>query len=196
MYSLIEKDIKDLVNADDESLQYVLSHFKLVKAKRNQFLLKEGEVCRTCYFINKGCVQVYYLDKNNDEATRDFFFEGQWMTNIDSFSKKEPSGEFFRAIESTELLAIDRDSFFQLISKVPQFMEAYRQILEASYSHSIQRINSFNAMDALERLHWVREYQSHILTRLPSKIIASYLGVSPETLSRLKSKLRAKRAKE
>lgn len=196
MYSLIEKDIKKLVNADEESLQFVLSHFKLVKVKRNQFLLKEGDICRTCYFINKGCVQVYYLDKNNDEATRDFFFESQWMTNIDSFSKQEPSKEFYRTLEPTEFLVIDRDSFFQLISKVPPFMEAYRQILEASYSHSIQRINSFNAMDALERFHWVREYQPHILTRLPSKIIASYIGVSPETFSRLKSKLRVVREKE
>jgi len=189
MYSLIENDVKKLVNADEQSLAFVLSHFKLVSVKRNHLLLKEGDVCRTCYFINKGCVQAYYLDRNNDEATRDFFFEGQWMTNIDSFSKQEPSKEFYRAIEPAELLAIDRDNFFQLIGKVPEFMEAYRQILEASYSHSIKRINSFNAMDALERLQWVSEYQPHILTRLSSKITASYIGVSPETLSRLKAKL-------
>ena len=189
MYSLIENDIKKLVNADEESLQFVLSHFKELETKRNHLLLKEGDVCRTCYFINKGCVQVYYLDKNADEATRDLFFEGQWMTNIDSFSKQEPSKEFYRTIEPAEFLAIDRDNFFQLIGKVPQFMEAYRQILEASYSHSINRINTFNAMDALDRLKWVRENQPHILTRLSSKIIASYIGVSPETLSRLKSRL-------
>lgn len=189
MYSLIEKDIKKLVPADEESLQFVLSHFKPIKTKRNHLLLKEGEVCRTCYFINKGCVQVYYLDKNGDEATRDLFFEGQWMTNIDSFSKQEPSKEFYRTIEPAEFLAIDRDNFFQLIGQVPSFMEAYRQILEASYAHSINRVNTFNAMDALDRLKWVREHQAYILTRLSSRIIASYIGVSPETLSRLKSKL-------
>lgn len=189
MYSLIEKDIKKLVNTDEESLSNVLSYFKFLKVKRNYHLLKEGDICRTCYFINKGSVQAYYLDKNNDEATRDFYFEGQWMTNIESFSKQNPSKEFYRTLEPTEFLAIDRDSFFQLIGKVPEFMEAYRQILEVSYSHSINRINSFNAMDALERLQWVREYQPQILTRLSSKIIASYIGVSPETLSRLKAKL-------
>jgi CRP-like cAMP-binding protein len=195
MYSLLQNDIRKLVNADDESLQFVLSHFRQVKTKRNHFLMKEGDICRNCYFINKGSVQVYYLDKNNDEATRDFFFEGHWMTNIDSFSRQEPSKEFYRTIEPTELLAIDRDNFFQLIGKVPQFMEAYRRILEASYSHSINRINSFNAMDGLQRLQWVLEHQPHILTRLASKLIASYIGVSPETLSRLKSKLREEREK-
>lgn len=189
MFEQITKSIQKLVKADPESLQLVLSYFKQLKTKRHHFLLKEGEVCRTCYFINRGCVQVYYLDRNNDEATRDFFFETQWMTNIDSFSKQEPSQEFYRTLEPTELLTIDRDVFFQLIEKVPQFMEAYRQILEASYSHSINRINSFNAMDALERLQWVRYHQPQILTRLSSKVIASYIGVSPETLSRLKAKL-------
>jgi CRP-like cAMP-binding protein len=189
MYSLIENDIKKLVNADHESLQFVLSHFKEIKTKRNHLLLKEGEVCRTCYFINKGCVQAYYLDKNGDEATRHLFFESHWMTNVGSFSKQEPSKEFYKTTERSELLAIDRDSFFKLIGKVPQFMEAYRQILEASYSHSINRLNTFNAMDALERFKWVSKNQSHILTRLPSKIVASYIGVSPETLSRLKAKL-------
>lgn len=189
MFEQITKSIQKLVKADPESLQLVLSYFKQLKTKRHHFLLREGEVCRTCYFINRGCVQVYYLDRNNDEATRDFFFETQWMTNIDSFSKQEPSQEFYRTLEPTELLTIDRDVFFQLIEKVPQFMEAYRQILEASYSHSINRINSFNAMDALERLQWVRDHQPHILTRLSSKVIASYIGVSPETLSRLKVKL-------
>lgn len=189
MYSLIENDIRKLINADEESLRFVLSHFRQVKIKRNYLLLREGEVCRNCYFINKGCVQIYYLDKHGDEATRDLFFETQWMTNIESFSKQDPSREFYRTVEPSELLGIDRDIFFQLIGKVPQFMEAYRQILEASYSHSVERINTFNAMDALDRLKWVRENQPHILTRLSSRIIASYIGVSPETLSRLKSKL-------
>ena len=163
MYELITQHIKHMVQADDTSLGYVLSHFEEVKTRRGQVLLREGEQCRYCYFINKGCVQVYTVNDKGDEATRAIFTDGQWFTNIESFSKESPSVEFSKPIESSSLLSISRDNFFGLIAKVPQFMEAYRQILELSYQHSVTRINSFNAMDAAARLQWLYKHEPELM---------------------------------
>jgi hypothetical protein len=77
----------------------------------------------------------------------------------------------------------------ELSVRFPQFEKMYRQILELSYANSVYRINSFVSMDALERLRWMMDHQPKLFTRLSSKMIASYLGISPETYTRLKGKL-------
>lgn len=188
MLEHVKNDIRKMVNADEASIEFVLSHFTVEYHKKNTVLLRDGEVCKHCYFINKGCVQIYHIDDKGNEATRDIYFEGHWMTNVESFSKEIPSTEFYKTIEPTETLTISRTDFFRLIAEVPQFMEAYRQILETSYSKSIDRVNTFNALDAKERYHWVTEQHPMILTRVPARIVASYIGITKETLSRLRTK--------
>lgn len=90
-----------------------------------------------------------------------------------------------QAIEASELLAISRQHFYQLVDTVPGVALLYRQILELAYAYSVKRIGSFIAMDAEERLQWLLTNQPHLLQRVPNRVIASYLGISRETLSRL-----------
>jgi hypothetical protein len=86
-------------------------------------------------------------------------------------------------------LAIDRNGFQEMMFTVPQFHIVYKQILEAAYANSVYRINSFVALSAIDRLKWLRQYRPTLLTRLSSKLIASYLGIHKDVLSRLKAKL-------
>ncbi|MBD1210795.1 MAG: Crp/Fnr family transcriptional regulator [Ignavibacteria bacterium] len=189
MIEILRQHIIDRLGNDVENIDDVLERCKQVKVKRNDIILREGETCSAVYFVAKGCLQVFVYNHDSAEITRDIVTENNWCSELVSFSSQQPATENIRAIEPSVLFSIDRVSFQALVESVPQFDKVYKQILEFSYVNSVYRINSFLSMNALERIKWLMEYRPNLMTRLSSKLIASYLGISPETFSRLKSKL-------
>lgn len=189
MTELLEAYIRARIDSDDTQLTDVLSAFTTRNVRRGEVLLQAGEVCQYCYFVAKGCIQVVVSTDAGDETTRDFIFENNWLTDIYGFANQQPSQELFRAAEPSVVMAIHRDQFGRLQQQVPQFEQTYRQILELSYTNTVYRVNTFIALDALERVRWLMQHQPRILSRLSNKMVASYLGISPETLSRIKAKL-------
>lgn len=171
------------------NLELVLDQFEEGSYKRGTVLLQQGQVCKHVYFITKGCFQVYTTDAEGLETTRDIVLEDNWVSELISFGSGQPATESIRAVENTEACTIGPERFQQMLKQVPQFESFYRQILEASYFNSVYRINSFVALNALQRVQWLLAYRPGLLSRLPSKLMASYLGISQETFSRLRSKL-------
>ncbi|MEL6926006.1 MAG: Crp/Fnr family transcriptional regulator [Bacteroidota bacterium] len=170
-------------------LDMVLDHFTEVHTKRKEVLVEVNSTCKYCYFIVEGCLQTATYNYNGDESTIDLAFEQQWRTAMRSFINRQPSNERIVAIEPSRLLAIHRDSFQQLVDTVPPFEYIYKELLQKSYTASIERIQTLMSMDALERLRWLLAQHPMIFTRLSNRLIASYLGLQPATLSRLKAKL-------
>lgn len=189
MYRQLEKYLRTKTEIDDKTLSYIFSYFKLKKTRRNEFLLKEGEICRQYYFVNKGCIRLFNMNRDGEEGTRYFHFEDTFGTALPSFINQKPSYEFMQTVEPSELLVIDHNDYFYLVDTVPQFGIVYRQILESAYLKSQERIYCFQSLEAIEKVRWVMTNQSKWLTRLSNKMVASYLGITPQTLSRLKSKL-------
>jgi CRP-like cAMP-binding protein len=189
MIEILRQDIVSRLGNDTSRLDEVLASFKYITAQRNKQLLMEGDVCKYVYFIAKGCLQVYVHDINFHETTRDIVTEANWCSELVSFGSGRPSGENIRAVEPSVLFAIDRRNFQNMIETVPQFDKVYKQILEASYANSVYRINTFVSMTALDRIRWLMNTRPNLMTRLPGKLIASYLGISQETFSRLRAKL-------
>ncbi|HPN71244.1 MAG TPA: cyclic nucleotide-binding domain-containing protein [Saprospiraceae bacterium] len=189
MIEVLKQHIIKRLGNDLEHLDLVLSKFKQIETKRKEQLLSEGEVCKYVYFIAKGCLQVYVYDHEMNETTRDIVIEDHWCSELISFGSGKPATENIRTVESSQLLAIDRKSFQEMMETVPQFDKVYKQILEASYANSVYRINTFVSLSALERLKWLMENRPSLLTRVSSKLIASYLGINKDVFSRLKAKL-------
>lgn len=189
MLEILEQHIKGRLGNDIENLDIVLSKFINIEVKRNEQILQQGDFCKYVYFIAKGSLQVYIYDKDLNETTRDIVLENNWCSELMSFGTGKPAQENIRAIESTSLLAIDRQNFQLLLEMVPQFDKVYKQILEASYANSVYRINTFVALTALERIKWLMENRPGLMTRFSSKLIASYLGINKDVFSRLKGKL-------
>lgn len=189
MIEILSKHITSRLGNDLDNLDIVLSKFKHITAKRNEQLLQEGEVCKYVYFIAKGCLQVYVYDKAFNETTRDIVIEDNWCSDLLSFGSGGPAKENIRAVEPCELFAISKQAFQTMMETVPQFDKVYRQILEASYANTVYRINSFVSLTALDRIKWLMEYRPALMTRLTSKLIASYLGINKDVFSRLKAKL-------
>jgi CRP-like cAMP-binding protein len=189
MLDILRDHIVKRVGNNVQHLDHVLSVFTHVPVKRNQQLLRQGDICRHVYFIAKGCLQVYVYDKDLNETTRDIVTEDNWCSELQSFGTGQPAAENIRAVEPSDLLRIDKESFRQMMESVPQFDMVYRQILEASYANSVFRINSFVSLSALERVQWLMEHRPALMTRVSSKLIASYLGINKDVYSRLKAKL-------
>ena len=189
MIEILRQHIISRLGNDIDNLDIVLNYFKPLTVERNKFLLKEGEVCKYVYFIAKGCLQVFVYDNNMNETTRDIVTEGTWCSELISFGSGKPASENIKTIKPCELLAIDKQGFQKMIETVPQFDKVYKQILETSYANSVYRINTFVALSALDRIKWLMEKRPTLMTRVSSKLIASYLGINKDVFSRLKAKL-------
>lgn len=189
MIEILKRHIINRLGSNIENLELVLSKFTPIEVKRNEQLVLQGDVCKHVYFIAKGCLQVYVYDSEMNETTRDIVTEDNWCTELISFGSGQPANENIRAVEPTHLLAIDKVGFGEMIEKVPQFDKVYKQILETSYANSVYRINTFVALSALDRIKWVMQNRPSLMTRVSSKLIASYLGINKDVFSRLKAKL-------
>lgn len=189
MITILQQHIISRLGTNIENLDLVLGKFKPIEVKRSELLLSQGEICKHVYFIAKGCLQVFVYDTDMNETTRDIVIEDNWCSELISFGRGMPSTENIRAVEASQLLAIDRNGFLEMMQSVPQFDKVYKEILEASYANSVYRINTFVSLSALERIKWMMQHRPTLMTRLSSKLIASYLGINKDVFSRLKAKL-------
>jgi CRP-like cAMP-binding protein len=189
MIEVLKNHITNRLGTLPDNVEVVLPYFEPLMVPRGEYLLKPGDTCRYVYFIVEGCLQVFVIDKSGNESTREFYVEEQWVTDIFGFQNQSPATEFIKSAEPSKLLRIHYDSFQLLSQQVPQFAAIYQQILEVFYNNTVYRVNTLTSMDALERVKWLMEHKPKIMARLSSKLIASYLGISAETMTRLKSKL-------
>ncbi|MBH1959583.1 MAG: Crp/Fnr family transcriptional regulator [Flavobacteriia bacterium] len=189
MYTILERFIKSRTDIGDDALQLIVSCFNPVSTKRNEILLNPNQICRHYYFINKGCIRLFTVNREGNETSRYFAFEGNFATALPSFIDQLPAEEYLQTIEKSELLAISRTDFYRLTETIPQFSQIYTEILELGFMVAQKRIYGFQGFDALEKVKWIMKYQPHLLPRISNRMAASYLGLSPSTLSRIKSKL-------
>jgi CRP-like cAMP-binding protein len=189
MYEQLFQYFEQRTQVTKEAFETIKPYFKKIQTKRNQFLLRNGEVCRHYYFVNHGCLRLFTINAEGQENTRYFAFEGAFGTALPSLINQKPAFEFVQTIEKSELLVIGRDDFYTLVDTFPPMAKVYRLILEASFITAQQRIYGFQGSDALEKVRWVQQYNPQLLTRISNKMAASFLGMNPSTLSRLKSKL-------
>ncbi|WGQ11570.1 Crp/Fnr family transcriptional regulator [Pedobacter gandavensis] len=189
MFKLLENYLRQNAEFDDESLSLIFGKFKLIKTKRNEILLDYNEVCKHHYFVNKGCIRLYTVNSAGLESTRFFALEGGFGTALPSLIDQQPAHEYLQTIEKSELLTITRADFYNLVDHLPQFAKIYRNILELGFITAQKRIYGFQGLNAMEKVKWINTYYPGILLRISNKMTASYLGISPSTLSRTKTKL-------
>ncbi|WP_374950862.1 Crp/Fnr family transcriptional regulator [Mucilaginibacter sp.] len=164
------------------------SKFRHKTTKRNEILLHAGDVCPYIYFVNSGCLRVFMLDVNGKESTRFLVTENRFGTAFPSFTLQEPSLAAIQSVLPSDVLYINHHDFNNLFEIIPGYEHGYRLSLQMDYIASIKRIESLITMDAKQRYQQLLKTHPTLIQTLPSKIIADYLGISQETLSRLKSK--------
>lgn len=188
MHQILKNTLLPNIKLTEEQWTFVLSHYKARTTKRNEILLEKGKVSQYMYFVVKGCLRIFLIDDEGQEATRFLIFEGRFGTAFPSFVLREPSVASIQSIEPSELLMISHSDYQMLMDAVPGWERMSHLGLQQDYIDAIVRIESLISMDAKERYDILMKRNPKIIQRLPSKIVADYLGISQETLSRLKSK--------
>lgn len=188
--SLLVQNIERHVQLDAREAEWVLSLFQPKVIKRKDFLLRQGEVCRSENFIVKGCVKVYSIDENGFEHILMFGIEGWWIGDLLSFLTGKESRFYIEALEDTELLQITKPDLDRLYEKVPGMERFFRILFQNAFIAHMERIDQSLSLDAAGRYaHFIRKYPA-FGQRIPQKQIAAYLGITPVFLSMLRKKLK------
>ncbi|WP_294210893.1 Crp/Fnr family transcriptional regulator [uncultured Chryseobacterium sp.] len=167
-------------------------HYESKKVSKNQFLLQYGEICRNIYFVEKGLLKMYSIDKNGKEHIIQFAPESWLISDRSSLYFNEKSIYYIEAVEDSEVLFLHPDFFSRLVEQFPNSIEK-SDIIAQKHIRSLQdRINSLLGETAEERyMKFIRMYPD-LLLRVPQWMIASYLGITPESLSRVRKELARK----
>lgn len=175
-------------NFEENKIDQILNCFTLKTVKKNTILLSAGDISKELYFVDSGSVRSFYITKQGHEKTRFVAFENSIITSLSSFISQEQSFEYVEALENSELYTISHKDFYQLISDIPQFGNFYRKYLEMAYLYQNKKIENLVTLSAKQRYDNLIAEKPIYIQRLSNKILASYLDITQETLSRLKSK--------
>jgi CRP-like cAMP-binding protein len=164
-------------------------HKKVVK---NEFLLNEGEVCLDTFFVEKGLLRMYSLDRNGKEHIIQFAPENWLISDRSSLNFNEKSNYYIEAVEDSEVYVLSKDFFTNMVEAFPQTAENNDLLLQKHIRNLQNRVNSLLADTAEERYMTFIKMYPDILLRVPQWMVASYLGITPESLSRVRKELARK----
>ncbi len=194
MFSALYTFIQHYIDVTDEQLQFIASRFDLQKAKKNRILLSAEEVSEEFILITKGCTRVYLKDSRGKEVAVWFALPGYIGSDIQSFISGRPSQFFIQALTDIEYVRISKEAFQRISETVPQWETFQAKIWGEAVVHIIDRIIQFQYQSAEERYELLLKNPMYSQW-VPQKHLASFLGITHTSLSRLRKK-RAKRAKK
>lgn len=188
MIENLKNVLKSITNFDNQELDQISSLFETKLVTKNEILVHEGDICREFYIVSSGSIRIYFIDKDGHEKTRYVLLENYMGTALTSFISQKPSSEFVEALENSELLAIHYSDFFKLNIELNNWKLFYQRILEMAYSFQNRKIETLVTLTAKQRFEQVQNDMPFLINRLSNKVLASYIDIREETLSRLKSK--------
>ena len=157
----------------------------IITIKKNKDLQPIGHTCKTIYFITKGVARIYYF-KDGIDITERFFFENSIIARVESLFTGKPSRKAIQVLEDAEIIAIDSARLFKLYDSYPEIERLFRKIFEAAYVETINRIEGMQFHSAEERYNALLTEAPNVLMRVPLKYVASYLGITQVSLSRIR----------
>jgi CRP-like cAMP-binding protein len=173
------------LTSEDEVL--IIAAFQPKKLRKKQYFLQEGEVCKYGGFIVKGAMRQYSVDDKGVEHIVHLYIENYWASDRESAIMLTPSKYYIEAWEDTELLIITRAEMLDLIQKIPSIAQMTRLMDERSFIASQRRLNSTISNTAEKRYKEFADNHPQFIQRFPQHFIASFLGITKETLSRIRN---------
>ncbi len=180
--------LKDLVDFSERELEDILSHFQKEIVSKGQPLVEQGQVCRKLYYVEKGIGRNYYLNSDGKEITQLFFGEGRFMTSLESFFEESPSLYNVEMLEDAEIHSISKNELELLFDRYHKMEKLGRLLSTEMLTKVVHKLNAIQFQTAKERYEYMLTEYPDIIYRVPLGMIASYLGMSQETLSRIRKK--------
>ena len=189
MFSLLRAHIEKRIHLTDEEFNICTKFFIPRSIRKHQFLLNERDVCKYFGFVNSGCLREYTIDKKGNEHIIQFAIADWWVSDLNSFLSGLPATHNIDALQDSEILLLEKSSRDKLLSACPKMERFFRILLEANYVATHQRVADSLSESAEERyLKFIKTYPK-LFEQIPQNQIASYLGITPQSLSRIRKEL-------
>lgn len=190
-FSLLHTSISKALSQElpDELLQPFYDLFVVREVNKKTLLVEEGKVARQLYFFNRGSAYLYYLNEKGEETAIQFALEGYWLTDMYSFLTGKPGLYTAETLEPCELLCIDLLSYESAMVNIPYIERFFRILIQNAFIAQQYRLAKTNSESAEHRYLEFAELYPHFIQRIPQYLIASYLGITPPSLSRIRQKL-------
>ncbi len=187
-FDLILSNIGQHVRLTPGEAEFLTSLLEPRTVPKKEFLLREGEVCRYDYFVNRGCLKVCYSDNKGVECIVKFAIENWWVIDLDSFLNHKPSFYYIQAVEDTDLFRLSKGNYDLLHERVPAMQRFSNKRWQDGFIALQKRVTQNLSLTAEERYAHFKVKYPNLEQRIPQRLIAAYLGVTPEFLSVLRKK--------
>ena len=187
MLTGLKKFIRRFVTLPDDELDEITDKFKRKVIKKNDYVLRQGDTCKDFVFVDKGCLRLYYV-KDGIEVSVWFAFQPSSAIEVYSFISEKPSNYFLQAIEDSEVLSLPKTELKKIYQSHPKMQEMMRNFWEAVLLDLISRFTALET-DTAEKRYMDLLNNTDYLETLPQKYLASFIGVTPTSLSRIRKKI-------
>lgn len=181
--------LKRQAGLTDEETELFLSFISLKKLQKKEHYLVAGEVCNAVAYVNKGCLRRYIIDEHFKESILNFSLEDYFVGDLQSLMLKEPTVYFIQALEDCELLLLSRENLSRVYDMIPKFKEFHDYKMKRNHYYTLKSLTFAKSATPEEKYLLLMKDQPQLFQRIPMHFIASYLGIEPESLSRLRKRL-------
>jgi CRP-like cAMP-binding protein len=189
MYEVFQKYMDSKIQLSQEQSDWIRSLSVVKKLGKHRYLLQEGDICKQHAFVSKGCLRSYSVDNDGVEHIVKFAVEHWWIGDRDSLMSGEPAKLNIDAVEDSEMVLFSKQHFDLICRQIPAFNDMVNNLLQSAYNASQNRILANISLSASEKYENFLQRYPDLALRIPQSMIASYLGISPETLSRVRSQV-------
>lgn len=191
MHNNIRSNVESKINQKltDAEFGNIAGLFTPLKLKKNVQFINEGTVCRNIYFVEEGSTHTYIIDKKGKNHTVQFGFSGYWVGDMYSFFTGNGAIFNVETLEPSTIFAMKHVDFDKACSEIPKFEHFFRILIQNGYLSSLQRIAKGFSENAEQRYLTLIENQPDLPQRIPQYLVASYLGIEPQSLSRIRQRL-------
>ena len=194
MFELLSKSFKEKTSISDEEFEFAKTLFLPKKLRKKQYLLQDGDVCKYTAFVEKGLLRTFTIDEKGNDHVLQFSMEGWWIADLYSFYTGEVSPYNIEAIEDCELLLITEPNYEILLNRIPKLERYFRILIQNNLITTQRRLMDSMSVQAEEKYLKLINNFPDCLQRIPQHMIASYLGITRETLSRIRGNIAGKNA--
>jgi len=180
--------IRKLVDLSENEVLVLNTFIKHQTVRKKELLLSNGNVSKSLYFVEKGCLRMYFINEKSAEQITQFALEGWWLTDFFSFMDNNPSDYFIQAVETSRVVSIDRQVYDELLEALPQLERYFRIVMQRNLAASQLRSKYVYEMSKEEFYQHFATSFPDFIQRVPQYMVASYLGLTPEYLSELRKK--------
>lgn len=188
MHKNIIQHIRKQIDLSDSEAAILNQYVETLHFKKKEFILQESKVCKHLYYVEKGCLRMYFINKKGVEQITQFALEGWWISDYQSFINNTPTQYYIQAIEESNIISIEKHNLDILLIELPRLERYFRRILQKDVAGAQLRSKLMYEMSKEEFYFHFSTSFPHFMQRVPQYMIASYLGLTPEYLSELRKK--------